>query len=344
MGYLFDPHRPPNHLFRSRGTTAHVNDLNLNMTGVYLRKKASEQSRWGGELTLHAGKDSEVFGFSATAPNLEGYRFLRHLGPANLSYLAPVGKGLTIQGGLFSSLVGYDSLYAKDNFTYTRPWGADFTPYLMLGVNASYPLTHKLTGTVGLANGYWHLANANSVPSTVAQVEYQPTAQVTLKETVLFGPHQANTDFQLWRFLSDSIAEWKTNKVTVAIEYHISSEHVDAAGRPQALWMAGQVPIHWNVHGSWSLTLRPEFAWDRDGRWTLAAQTVKAVTTTLEHRVQYQSATAILRLEHRFDDSRGPQGGFFARRELNPGVVALRPSQHLLVFGAIFTFESSFRR
>jgi hypothetical protein len=29
----------------------------------------------------------------------------------------------------------------KNNFAYTRPWTGDYTPYFMLGVNASYPLT-----------------------------------------------------------------------------------------------------------------------------------------------------------------------------------------------------------
>ncbi len=84
------------------------------------------------EFTLQGGQDSRIFGFSATAPNLLGSEWLRHLGPTDVSYFAPVGKGLTVQAGIFSSFIGYDSLYAKDNFNYTRPWGADFTPYLMM--------------------------------------------------------------------------------------------------------------------------------------------------------------------------------------------------------------------
>jgi len=110
VGYLLDLNHPENKIFRSRGTAWHVDDLHLNMAGAYLKKQASEESRWGVELTAQAGKDTEVFGFSATAPNLGGYKFLRHLGPTKVSYLAPVGKGLTVQGGIFSSLIGYDSL------------------------------------------------------------------------------------------------------------------------------------------------------------------------------------------------------------------------------------------
>jgi hypothetical protein len=97
--------------------------------------------------------------------------------------------------------------------------------------------------------------------------------------------------------------------------------------------MAGQLPVHLVLTKRWSATVRPEFLWDRDGRWTTARQTVKAVTSTLEYRIPYRQAATILRLEHRYDDSRGPDGGFFR------GVGGLTPTQHLLIFGVIFTFD-----
>jgi hypothetical protein len=53
-------------------------------------------------------------------------------------------------------------------------------------------------------------------------------------------------------------------------------------------------------------------------------------------------AAAILRLEHRVDDSRGPGGGFFSDGEAQPGVASLRPTQHLLMLGVILTYDASF--
>ena len=344
VGYLHDFNDPSNHLFRSRGTAFHVNEWDLNMAGVYLKKKASEQSRWGTELLVHGGKDEEVYGFSATAPNLAGADSIGHLGLANVSYLAPVGSGLTLQGGIFASLIGYDSLYAKDNFNYTRPWGADFTPYLMLGVNASYPVSDKATTTFLVVNGYWHLADANHVPSSGGQLAYKARPRVTVKETVLVGPHQANTSLTFWRFLSDSIVERRGDRVTAAFEYQLSTEAVDASGRPRAWWMSAQVPVRWSVRPSWSVSVRPEVAWDSTGRWTASEQSIKAITTTLEHRIPYRWASTILRLEHRFDDSRGAGGGFFNDGELSPGVVGLKPTQHLLIIGLMFTFDSPSQR
>jgi hypothetical protein len=342
--FLYDFNHPTNHLFRSRGTTYKVDEPILNMAAAYLRKSASETSRWGLELTAQGGQDSRLFGFSATAPNMPGYRFLRHLGPTNVSYLAPVGKGLTIQGGIFTSFIGYDSLYAKDNFNYTRPWGADFTPYLMLGVNASYPFTPRLTGTFFVVNGYWHLANANSVPSFGAQVAYKLAPKWTIKETALYGPHQSDTSIEFWRFLSDSTVEWKGEQTTVAFEYHFGLENVANTPRFQAFWSGAQMPMKHALTKRWSISLRPEFYWDRDGRLTLARQRVVALTSTLEYHVPIRQSTILFRLEHRLDNSRGPEGGFFKDGFVAPGVVALTPRQNLLILGVIWKSDGKFRR
>ncbi len=107
--------------------------------------------------------------------------------------------------------------------------------------------------------------------------------------------------------------------------------------------MASQLPLHFVINKRWSFTERPEVYWDSTGRITGAAQTVKANSATLEYKLPYKKAAAIVRLEHRVDDSRGPQGGFFTDRFTSPGVIALTPTQHLLAVALIFTFDSSFR-
>ena len=341
LGFLNSLNSPSNHLFRSRGTTPRLDELDLNMAGAYVRKKPSESSRWGLEVTGHAGRDSQLFGFSATAPNIAGADWLRRLGPTNVSYLAPIGSGLTVQGGIFSSFVGYDSLYAKDNFTYTRPWTADFTPYLMLGVSAGYAISDRLRGTAFILNGYWHLAHANDVPTVGGQLAYRASDRVSVKQTVLYGPHQSNTSPKYWRVLSDSIIERKTDRLTTAFEFQISREIVDAPRSSAALWVAAQMPVHWTPHGSWNVTVRPEFAWDRDGRWTTFEQSVTAITSTLEYRTSFRRAQAMLRIEHRYDHSKGNGGGFFT--DIGPGLVGLTPGQHLLIFGCILTVDASSR-
>ncbi|HZR22160.1 MAG TPA: outer membrane beta-barrel protein [Vicinamibacterales bacterium] len=319
LGDLFDSNAPANHLFRNRGTTPEVDDFDVNIAGAYVRKTVAESSRGGFEATVQTGKDSEAFGFSAVDPNLRGADVLRHFGPLNASYLAPVGAGLTIQGGIFSSLIGYDSLYAKDNLNYTRPWGADYTPYLMMGVNAAYPLSSTVTLTGFLINGYFHLAQSDS-PTAGGQIAYKANDRITFKETAMYGSS---------RVLSDTWIERKTSTVTAAAEYQLGHE-------PQALWMSAQAPVQWRVGGPWALTVRPEFAWDRDGRWIGVPESVAALTTTVEYRAAYRGAHATVRGEYRLDTSRGSGGGFFADADNH-----LVPTQHLFIVAAILTFDGT---
>jgi hypothetical protein len=340
--YLYDTNTPANNVYRFRSTTAFVDEPVLDMVAGYVRKDATADSRWGMEFTLQAGKDSEAFGLSATAPNLRGYRWLRHFGPTDVSYLAPVGNGLTIQAGIFTSLIGYESLYAKDNLAYTRVWGADYTPYLMMGINVSYPLTPKLTVTGYLTNSYFHLSDPNSVPSTGGQLAYKASEHTNLKETILYGPQQADTALEFWRFFSDSIAEWKTDRITVAFEYQVGEERLTQTGTPRALWTAALIPFRWSPRPHWSISARPEFAWDRNGAWTGVPQTLIAVTESFEYRIPYRFANAIVRLEHRFDASRGANAGFYYDG-FQPGTTtpALRPTHNLFVAALIFTLEGS---
>lgn len=328
---LQTPNDPENHLFRNRGTTPRVDELVANMYGAYVRRAASDASRFGFEATVQGGEDSKLFGFSATAPNIGGADVLLHFGPTSVSYRAAGEHGATVQGGIFSSLIGYDSLYAKDNANYTRPWGADYTPYLMLGVNAAFPLSDRLTATAAVVNGYWHLAHANDVPSFGGQLAYL-AGGVSLKQTVLYGPHQEDTALEFWRVLSDTIAERKAGRITLAGELQISSEAVVDADR--AWWFAVQAPVRLAIGGPWTAAFRPEWCRDTDGRWTAFEQDVWAVTGTVEYRIARGPAAARIRGEYRYDRSTGPGGGFYKGANGPSGAPSLVPGQQLFI-GAV---------
>jgi hypothetical protein len=342
LGYSLDFNFPENHQFRGRGTTPRVNELDVNMGGVYVRKDATEQSRWGLELLGQGGQDALNFGFGTNLPKVQGSDALRHFGRANVSYLAPVGNGLMLQAGLFNSFIGYESLYAKDNFNYTRAWIADYSPYLMFGANAVYQFNEKWTGAFFVINEYFHLQNANSLPSYGAQVAYKPSAPWTFKETIYYGPDQSSTSLEFWRLFSDSIVEWKvSDDVTIAGEYQVGTQEMaDQAGNPRVLYMGAAFPMRWHISGPWSVALRPEVYWDPNGLMTGNEQLIRAVTTTTEYKLPYKWANMILRLEYRYDESTGSGGGFFKDGQVSPGVPGLTAAQHMLIFSSIWTFDS----
>jgi hypothetical protein len=184
VGYAANFNFPDNDLWRSRATASRHNQPAPNMVLAYVRKDVSEVSRWGMELGVQGGYDSVNFAFLPEEKKVDGADVLRHLHRANVSYLAPIGNGLTITAGLFNSLMGYESLYAKDNANYTRSWIADNTPYMMFGVNAAYPVNDRLTVTAFVINRYFHLAYTVAQPSYGGKWSYALTPRLTAMQTL----------------------------------------------------------------------------------------------------------------------------------------------------------------
>ncbi|MDR4478508.1 MAG: outer membrane beta-barrel protein [Nitrospira sp.] len=342
VGYILNFNFPENHLWRNRATAARHNEFAPNMAYVYVKKDAVKSSRWGMELGIQGGYDSERFAFLQGEREVSGADTLRHIHSANISYLVP-GEKLTLTAGLFESLIGYESLYANgpNNANYTRSWLADNTPYMMFGIKAAYQISTNLEVAAFVINRYAHLAYTNNQPSYGTRWSYQATPRLTLTQTLYGGPDQTNTGLQFWRFYANHIAEWKGDRLTVAASYDIGTENMaDRPGHPRAFVTGGNVVARWHVTGPWTLAVRPEFYWDRNGRWTGSEQFVKAVTSTVEYRISCKRTDTILRLEHRWDESTGAGGGFFSRGALQPGVISLTPNQHLVLLGVLWTFDS----
>lgn len=88
------------------------------------------------------------------------------------------------------------------------------------------------------------------------------------------------------------------------------------------------------------MAVRPEFYWDRNGQWTGFQQFVKAITTTAEYKFPYKWTNTAVRLEYRYDESTGKQGGFFTDNQVLPGVIGLTPSQQMLLLAILWSFDS----
>lgn len=314
------------------------------MVTGYLRKDPTLQSRWGMELGIQGGYDTNALvpePIPGRDKPVEGADTLRHIAKANASYLAPVGNGLTLTAGLFPSYIGYQSFYAKDNLHYTRSYLNDYAPYFMFGLAARYPVSDRLALNAFVINGYNYLSHPNDQPSYGGQAVWRPGSRLKLIQNLYYGPDQTNTSWRFWRLFSDSIIEWKDGRLTLALAYDIGTENAaEQPGHPRTFWTGGAFYAHWNVSGPWSLAVRPAFYWDRNGRMTGGEQFIKAITTTAEYRLRAGMHSLIARLEYRYDESRGPGGGFFKGGELAPGVIGLAPEQHLLLFSLIWAFDS----
>ncbi|CAI4034079.1 Porin [Nitrospira tepida] len=345
LSYALDFNFPQNHLWRSKGTTPRVNEFAPNLGLIYVRKDMTTSSPWGMEFGLQGGYDTQGL-VPPTRPEIDrpigGADTLRHLSRANVSYLAPVGTGLTITAGLFNSFIGYESFYAMNNHTSTRTYIADYSPYFMLGISAQYRISDRIKAAIYVVNGYNYLSKPNDQPSYGAQVVWSASARMTVTQNLYAGPDQFKTSTEFWRVFSDSIIEYKFETVTLALAYDIGTEQIaQAVGAPRTFWTGGMAVARWQFSPQWAVALRPEFYWDRTGQLTGTEQLIKAVTSTLEYKLPYRRCTkTIVRLEYRYDESTGSGGGFFKDGEIRPGVVGLTSGQHLLIAALLWSFDS----
>ena len=340
LGYNWNSNHPGNHLWRSKGTTFKVNEPQVNLAMGYVSKEATPQSRWGIEFGVQAGVDTQNLVTDpppASNEPISHADLLRPLYRANGTYLFPAGKGLEVTAGLINSYIGYESFLAMQNVNYTRGYILDFVPYFLFGAQGVYPVSNTLDLSAFVVGGWNYLANPNDMPSYGFQAIWQLSPRTTFTQNLYYGPDQQDTSIEFWRFFSDSIIEWKSDRFLLAAAFDVGTEkQADVVGNPRHDWMAAAVWFGWHIDGPWSLGLRPEFYWDPDGVGTGAEQTIQAYTATLEYTFPpVASNTLVAALEYRYDRSTGPQGGFF-KGDTN----RLVSDQHQLILSLMWTFGS----
>lgn len=340
LSYALNTNFPENHTFRSKQTTPQTNEVAPNLGLVSLRREATAESRWGADLGFHGGYDTEGL-VPEREKRMTGADVLRHVAQANITYLAPIGEGLAISAGLMKGFINFESFYAANNFNYTRSYLTDYSPNFVLGIGSRYAFTENVDVGFHVINGFQHLAHPNGLPGYGAEVDWRFARRWVIAQNLYYGPDQGDTSIRYWRVFSDTQLQWRGEDWTMVAVFDIGTERIaDQASTPRTFWTGAALFARWELQGPWSLAVRPEFFWDRNGRLTGAEQFIWAVTSTAEYKINRNSQAWILRVEHRFDRSTGADGGFFRNGFAADGRPGFVPGQHLLVFSLLWAFDS----
>jgi Putative beta-barrel porin-2, OmpL-like. bbp2 len=211
----------------------------------------------------------------------------------------------------------------------------------MFGVSAQYQINEAVKSAFYVINRYNYLSYPNNLPSYGTQIRWVASPSITLRQNFYYGPDQSNTDLRYWRFFSDSSIQWKQDSVTIALVYDIGTERaIPEVGGQRVFWTGGALYTHWQFTRTWALAIRAEVYYDPDGAMIGARQFLKAITTTLEYKLPIAATITRLRMEYRYDDSTGSQGGFFKDGETSPGVIGLVQAQHLLIAAILWNYDS----
>jgi hypothetical protein len=99
-------------------------------------------------------------------------------------------ESLWIDGGIFFSPIGFESWISLDNPTYTRSLTADYTPYYLSGVRATWQPSATVTTTVQLVNGWQRMSENNDGKALVARVDWAASPRLALGASAFVGDEQ----------------------------------------------------------------------------------------------------------------------------------------------------------
>ena len=264
------------------------NAFSLQLARIGFNKAASTDSPLGFRLDVGLGETVDrIISVSDYSRN----EATKHLLQAYVSYVAPVGKGLTIDFGKMYTPVGAEVIDTKDNFNYSRGWLFTYGPYYHTGFRAKYAFNDKVALTGFLFNGWDNLYennhNRNAGKTTGLQLSLNPTKKFALTQTYLGGPEAPLANVPAvsrrdnWRNIADTVASYLvTDKLTLTGNFVAGSDGDDAGKRGKWTGFSGYLKYAFNSRLAFSP--RFEIFDDSDGLRTGTAQTVKGVTLTQE--------------------------------------------------------------
>ena len=318
------------------------NAFSINQTGLIfeLAPDPSGGRRYGLRLDLQYGQATNTL--QGNPANERRPQIYQNIYQAYGSYVFPLGRGLQVDFGKWSSSIGMEGNYTKDQMNYTRSYWYNFLPFYHQGVRATYHVTDKLAANYWIVNGTqqseptnsykdelfgFNFAPGNSVSWTVNYyvgqdhpdtVEVSTCGPAPVQPGLCFEPIVPAPDGKLHIF--DSYASWKAKpKLTLAGEtdYEIEREWANAApgqssAPSHAAGGAGYVQYQWTP--KLALALRGEYMADPQGLFSNVSQALKEGTVTLK----YQAADSLdAFLEYRYDWSN--QNYFLTNK---PGVLS----------------------
>jgi hypothetical protein len=243
----------------------------------------------------------------------------------------PVGEGLAVKGGLFTTLLGTEIIPAPNayNDNISRSFAFNFgVPLRHLGILFSYPLLKVLTINAGPVTGWDNPHDQNDGVSFLGGVTFTPVDSFALASNLVYGAEQVNTSGPK-RFAWSTVATIKPfDPLVVYLEYVYGFEEFKAAKDGSWHGLAAIGSYGWTDR--FSTALRGEVFFDNNGSRTAFGRDVNLGEITLTAAYKF-TAKLLGRAEVRQDwaDKSFYQRGRAPRADENQTTFALQ---------AIYTF------
>ncbi|MGC2473389.1 MAG: porin [Candidatus Sulfotelmatobacter sp.] len=307
------------------------NEFSLNQASLIVEHApdVSAGRRWGGRLDLQFGQATDTLqGNPSNEPRPQIYR---NIFQAYGTYVAPLGKGLTLDFGKWGSSLGIEGNYTKDQMNYSRSFWFGFLPFYHMGGRASLPVNDRFSLNYWVVNGTNQVEATNGFKDELFGFTAKPSKSINWTMNYYLGqehpdrapasscgpiPVQPGLCFVAISpapngrtHIFDSYVTWQaTPKLTFALEgdYVIQRLWKNAApGESSAPAHAdgGAAYAQYQLTPKIALATRAEYMSDRQGLFSGVPQALKENTVTFDYKL---ANGFLMRYEWRRDFSNQP--------------------------------------
>jgi putative OmpL-like beta-barrel porin-2 len=302
-GYNFNA--PVGHVNLLRAYDVTSNSFNLNQVNLVVEHLPAIESRFGGRVDLQFGQATETL--QGSGVNEQRPQVWRNLFQAYGSYLAPIGSGLQLDFGKFSSSLGNEGNYSKDQIAYSRAYSFNYLPFYHMGLRANYNITPKVNFTYWLINGANDTEDLNGFKSQGFLIALKPVSSLTWNVNYYLGQEARDVAPTLnpgvptsptqpglpttnispapngREHIFDTYATWQaTPKLTLIGEADYVLNRTVAEQQPGRVVIGGFMAKYALPH-NWNVGARTEYFDDRGGLFSGTTQALKEATLVLDH-------------------------------------------------------------
>ena len=307
------------------------NEFSLNQASVVMEHAPDLQAgrRWGARLDLQFGQATDTL--QGNPSNEPRPRVYRNIFQAYGTYVVPVGKGINVDFGKWSSSLGAEGNYTKDQINYSRSFWFYFLPFYHMGFRTSIPLSDRFAINYWLVNGTNQVEATNGFKDQLFGFTAKPVKHLAWTANYYLGqehadraraadcgpiPVQPGLCFVAIRpapdgrtHIIDSYVTWQaTAKLTLALEgdYFVQRLWRNAApGRSSAPAHTdgGAAYVKYQLTPKLAIATRAEYMADRGALFSGISQALKENTATFDYQV---ADGLLMRYEWRRDFSNQP--------------------------------------
>lgn len=333
MYYNYNSNQPASRSNGFRSFDVAANQFALNLIELVVDKAPdTANSRTGYHIALGFGQAMNAVNGSDPG----GLGFDQYLKEAYFSYLAPLGKGLQIDGGKFVTPHGAEVIETKDDPNYTRGLLFSYAiPYFHYGLRAKYVFNDKYSLSGFMVNGWNNIIENNTGKTYGVGFGWAPSKKLSFVQNYMAGPELASNldpggSNSSWRQLWDTIVTISpTRKLSFIVNADYGhGDRISGLATP-VFWAGVAGYIKYAFNDKYALMGRYEYYDDHDGFTTGSAQHFNGITGTFQRMI---AGHIMSRLEYRRDISNQPtfvKGG---------GLPVT--AQNTVTAGLVFMFDS----